>query len=290
MIPPTLRFDINLSIIFTELPLGRRPAAAASAGFTAVEFWWPFAQAVPSSRAVDEFVCSIEDAGVTLVALNLFAGDMPAGERGVISVPGRQRELSDSLDVLVSIATRTGCRLFNALYGHRVDDAAPGAQDELAAQNLAMAAQAVAPFGGSLLLEPLTLGENGPYPLLHATQVLSVIDRVQRDCGISNVRMLADLYHLTRNGDDLDSVLTMDLPRVGHVQIADIPGRHEPGTGTLDFARAFRLLARGGYAGYVGLEYRPTGPSADSFGWLRQARHGDPRASGNQEGPHSGYG
>src|ERR1700694_5310323 len=158
-----LRFDVNCSILFTELPLLERPAAARDAGFDAVEFWWPFAEAVPTDHDVDAFVGALEDAGVELVALNFFAGDMPGGDRGVLSWPGREREFRDNAAVVVAIGDQTGCRAFNALYGNRVEGADPAAQDDLAAENLRYAADAVAGIGGTVLVEAVS----GPqrYPL-----------------------------------------------------------------------------------------------------------------------------
>src|SRR5580765_3580812 len=123
-----LRFEVNLSILFTELPLLERPAAAREAGFDGVEFWWPWPVAVPS------------DAGVALVGLNFFAGDMPGGDRGLVSWPARSAEFRDNIDVTVGIGERLGCRAFNALYGNRVEDSSPEEQDELGAENLALAA------------------------------------------------------------------------------------------------------------------------------------------------------
>jgi hydroxypyruvate isomerase len=276
MISSDLKFAINLSILFTEIPVSDRPAAAAAAGFDAVEFWWPFHDAVPAGSEVDEFVQSIEDAGVRLVQLNLFAGDMPAGERGVLSLPGREREFRESLDVLTEIAGRTGCQAFNALYGQRIPEFSPDRQDTLALENIEVAAKAAAKVGGNLLIEPLTEGENGRYPLLHADQIIALLDRVEREAGVPNVRMLADVYHLAKNGDDIRGILTEMLPRIGHVQIADVPDRHEPGTGGLDFGEIFGLLAGHAYPGYIGLEYRPSRTSAESLGWLPAARRSQP--------------
>src|SRR3954449_12740569 len=132
-----LRYAVNCSILFTELPLLDRPAAAAAAGFEAVEFWWPFAESVPGDRDVDAFVSAITDAGVQLVGLNFAAGDMPAGDRGLVSWPERAAEFRDNVDLTIGIGERLGCRAFNALYGNRVDGADPSAQDELGAEQLA---------------------------------------------------------------------------------------------------------------------------------------------------------
>ena len=118
--------DANISMLFTELPLLARPAAARAAGFTAVEAWWPFGSAVPADAEVTAFERAVREAGVQLVALNGFAGDMAAGERGILSWPGRQPEFLDNLDVLLGLGARLDCRRFNLLYGNRLPDARTG--------------------------------------------------------------------------------------------------------------------------------------------------------------------
>jgi hydroxypyruvate isomerase len=260
------RFDVNLSILFTELPLHQRPGAARAAGFDAVEFWWPFDVAVPGDREVDAFVRAVQDAGVRLVGLNFFAGDMPGGDRGLVSWPARAAEFRDNVEATVGIGERLGCRSFNALYGNRVDGATPQEQDDLAVEHLALAAAAAARVGGVVLVEPVSGAPR--YPLRTAADAVEVIDRVRRERGVSNLRFLCDLYHLAVNGDDLGRAVERYADRVGHVQIADAPGRHEPGTGSLDLDGPLAALAAAGYDGYVGLEYTPSGASADSFGWL----------------------
>jgi hydroxypyruvate isomerase len=127
------RYDVNLSMLFTELPLLERPAAAAAEGFDAVEFWWPFDRAVPADKDVDAFVAAVEDAGVQLVGLNTFAGNMLGGDRGLVSWPARSSEFRDNIDVTVSLGSRLGCRAFNALYGNRLEAVSPQQQDELGA-------------------------------------------------------------------------------------------------------------------------------------------------------------
>jgi hydroxypyruvate isomerase len=261
-----MRYDVNLSILFTELPLAERAEAARAAGFTAVEYWWPFDTAAPDDRAVDAFVRSVADAGVSLAGLNFFAGDMPAGDRGLVSWIGRETELADSVDIAVGIADQLGCRTFNALYGNRIDGLDPAAQDEHALSTLDSAAAAAARIGARLVIEPLSGADR--YPLRTAADAFGVIDKVGR----ANLALLFDLYHLGTNGDDLDAVITGSLARVGHVQIADVPGRHQPGTGSLDIEGYLTKLAAAGYGGYVGLEYIPVGPSAGSFEWLKGQR------------------
>ena len=124
-----LPYEVNCSILFTELPLLHRPDAAKQAGFDGVEFWWPFAEAVPADSDIDAFVAAVQNAGVQLVGLNFFAGDMPGGDRGLVSWPDRAEEFRDNVDVTVGIGERLGCRSFNALYGNRVDGASPREQD-----------------------------------------------------------------------------------------------------------------------------------------------------------------
>jgi hydroxypyruvate isomerase len=253
------RYTVNCSILFTELPLLERPAAAKRAGFEAVEFWWPFPTATPSVAEVDAFVRAIEDAGVRLTGLNFAAGDMPAGDRGLVSWPGREAEFRASVDIAVTIGERLGTEVFNALYGNRLPDADPAEQDALAVENLAYAAGRT---GAAVLLEPVSGAER--YPLLTAADAISVIDKV----GAPNVRLLADLYHLTVNGDDVDAVLAEHTDRIAHVQIADAPGRNEPGTGEIDFDRHFAALEKGGYSGWIGLEYKPSTTSDRAFDWI----------------------
>jgi hydroxypyruvate isomerase len=268
----SLRYEVNCSILFTELPLLERPAAARAAGFDGVELWWPFAEAVPADADVEAFVRSIEDAGVQLAGLNFFAGDMPGGDRGLVSWPARSEEFRDNVEVTVGIGERLGCRAFNALYGNRVEGADPAAQDELAAGNLAIAGRAAARIGGTVLVEPVSGAPR--YPLLTAADAVAVIDRVADRAGVRNLGFLCDLYHLATNGDDLDQAIATYGDRVAHVQIADAPGRHEPGTGALDLDRYLGKLAAAGYRGWVGLEYQPSGASADSFAWLPRERRG----------------
>jgi hydroxypyruvate isomerase len=259
----SLPYEVNASILFTELPLLERPAAAKKAGFEGVEFWWPFTGAVPADKDIDAFVAAVQNAGVQLVGLNFFAGDMPGGDRGLVSWPGRAAEFRENIDVTVGIGERLGCKAFNALYGNRVEDASPEEQDELGTENLALAAKAASRVGGTVLIEPVS---GAPaYPLLTAADALAVIDRV----GEPNVGLLADLYHLAVNGDDVDTVIAEHSDRIAHVQIADAPGRNEPGTGSLPLMQQLAALSAAGYRGWVGLEYKPSGASGDSFGWIQ---------------------
>lgn len=271
----TLPFAVNCSLLFTELPLRERPAAAKAAGFDAVEFWWPFDEAVPDDADVDAFEACVRDAGVALVGLNFFAGDMPGGDRGLVSWPERSQEFRDNVEVTTGIGERLGCTAFNALYGNRLDGVDPAAHDDLAVENLALAAQAAAAVGGTVLVEPVSGAPR--YPLLSAAEAVAVIGRVEDACGATNLGLLADLYHLSVNGDDVFKVIETYADHVAHVQVADAPGRNEPGTGTLPLDRWLGSLQDAGYEGWVALEYKPSGGTLDSLAWLPADRRGTRR-------------
>ena len=224
---------------------------------------------VPSDREVDAFTTAIEEAGVALAGLNFFAGDLAGPDCGVLSIPGRSAEFRDNIDVVAGIGERLGVRGFNALYGNRVDGVDPVAQDELAAESIGLAANAVSSFGGTVLIEPVSGPK--PYPLRTAADAVAVV-RQARTAGAANVGFLCDLYHLASNGDDLDAAIAGYAGYVAHVQIADAPGRGEPGSGRLDLDRYLAALVRRGYRGWVSLEYKPTGTTEASLAWLPRAR------------------
>lgn len=259
------KFAANVSLLFSEVPLLERFAAARAAGFEAVECWWPFAAPDPDTAEVDTFLRALESAGVRLVGLNLFAGDMPGGERGILSHPDRADELARNLPVVRAIAAATGCDRVNALYGHRLPDVPADVQDAAAERALRRAADTLGEVGVTVLVEPLTRGENGTYPLATLDDAAAVARRAG-----SGVGVLFDAYHLHNNGADVVADIARVGAAVGHVQVADAPGRGEPGSGTIDYPAFFRALDASGYAGWVGCEYRPTGP--DHLTWLDSLR------------------
>ena len=261
-----LRFDVNCSILFTELPLGRRAAAAKAAGFDGVEFWWPWQAVAPSDAEADAFTRSIADAGVELVSLNFHTGDMAAGERGIVSHPARTAEFRENVAAAVELAGRTRCTRLNAPYGLRVPGADAAEQDAVAVENLAFAAQAAGRAGASVLVEAINSVDIPGFPVDSSDKALALIEKV----GAPNIGFLADLYHLAKMGEDVADVLSRHRDALLHVQVADPPGRGAPGTGTLDFEPPLRQLAGQRYGGWVGLEYVPAGPASavSSFGWL----------------------
>ncbi|MFB6949745.1 TIM barrel protein [Streptomyces niveus] len=268
------RFDVNLSILFTELPLLERPAAAAAAGFTAVELWWPWIETpTPPQAELDALKKALDDAGTQLVGLNFYAGQLPGPDRGALSLPGEESDrFRANIDVAAGFAASVGCRALNALYGNRVDGVDPAAQDTLALDNLVLAARAANRAGAILLIEALNRPESPHYPLVSAEAAIEVVDRVNAATGLGNARFLLDLYHLSMNGLDaeaLTGVIDTYAEKTGHVQIADNPGRGAPGTGALPLQDLLERLRKAGYEGWVGLEYKPGDrPSAESFAWL----------------------
>jgi hydroxypyruvate isomerase len=178
-----LRFDVNCSILFTELPLLKRPGAARAAGFGAVEFWWPFTDPVPADREVDAFTGALADAGVQLALLNFAGGDMAAGDRGLLALPEGSATFRDNIDVCVGIAARTGCTILNALYGNRADDLSRQQQDELAAENLALAARAAAGAGATVVVEALNSYDSPRAALVSSRRALEVISLVRAQAG-----------------------------------------------------------------------------------------------------------
>ncbi|MBW1600624.1 TIM barrel protein [Streptomyces sp. JJ66] len=276
------RFTVNLSILFTEFPLLERPAAAAAAGFTAVELWWPWIDTpTPDQAELDALRSALTDAGVQLTGLNFYAGQLPGPDRGALSVPGAESEkFQANIDVAADFAASVGCTALNALYGNRVDGVDPAVQDELALENLTTAARAADRVGAVLLVEALNQPESPKYPLVSAPAAVEVVEKVNAATGLGNAKFLMDLYHLSMNGEDLAEIIEKYTAVTGHVQIADNPGRGAPGTGDLDFADLLDRLKKAGYDGWVGLEYKAgDAPSGSAFEWLPAPLRPAPSAS-----------
>ncbi|MEO3884144.1 TIM barrel protein [Nonomuraea sp. B5E05] len=253
-----MRFTVNLSILFTDLPLLERPAAAAKAGFDAVEMWWPFDGPDPAGAELAALRQAVEDAGVRLTGLNFDAGNMATGDRGLLARPGGSARFQANVDVAVRLAGELGCGVLNALYGN-----GPGTDRDLAVANMRRAADAAAEIGATVVVEALNSHENPKYPITSSQAAFELIDEVGRD----NVAFLADLYHLHRMGEDVLALIDGHAERFGHVQIADDPGRGRPGSGRMPYQKIFARLEAAGYRGHVGLEYRHEGPGA--FDWRR---------------------
>jgi hydroxypyruvate isomerase len=254
----TVRFSVNVSILFTELPLLERFDAAAAAGFRAVEMWWPRGEDIDAVRA------AAEGSGCELVLLNFDAGDMPAGDRGLVGDLERHEEFRSNVPVALELARSLGCRRLNALAGTERPGQAREEQLALAAENVRWAADHAARQGAEVLIEPVNRLENGPYLFGTTAQAVEFID----DVGRPNVRLQYDAYHAQRAEGNLTATLREHIRRIAHVQIADSPDRHEPGTGEINYRFLLLELLDLGYEGHVGLEYKPRESTEASLGWL----------------------
>lgn len=257
--PIAMRFCANVSILFRDVPLLERFGRAARAGFTAVELWWP------TGERLDEVEAAVAEAGVQVVLLNFDAGDMAAGDRGLVADLDRHRRFRENVPVALGLAQRLGCGRLNALLGHERSAADRERQLELAAENLAWAADEAAPQGAQILIEALNTIENGPC-LVHTTrQAAQLRERVGR----ANVALQYDAYHMQRMEGDLVATLGAHIDQIGHIQVADSPGRGEPGTGEIAYDFVLDAIDAMGYDGWIGLEYNPTTPTTEeSLGWL----------------------
>ncbi len=262
------RYSVNCTLMMDDIPILDRPRRVRDAGLDAVEFWWPFASPVPAKPEIEAFTTAILDAGTRLIALNVYAGDMAQGGRGIVSSPGRDAEFADAVAAALEIGGEMGCTRYTVLYGNRVHGQSAERQFEIAIGNLVVAAHLAETAGATLLIEPVSGAAS--YPLRTAEDVMRVVDAANDASGVGNVAMLADLYHLHRNGDDVVAVISRHGARFGHVQMADSPGRGAPGTGRLPIAEWQEQCRSAGYDGFFGLEYSST--ADDALAWLAEAR------------------
>ena len=261
-----MKFSANLSILFKEAPLLERFGGAAEAGFSAVEFWWP-----GHDVELGQIERAVEDAALEVALFNFDAGDMPAGERGLAGNPDREQQFRDNVPVALELARSLGCRRMNVLVGHEIPGMDRAEQLALARENVRFAADDAA--GITVMVEAVNTFENGPYLLYTTAQAVEFV----REVGRENVRVQHDFYHMQRMEGNLVATLREHIGSIGHVQIADSPGRGEPGTGEIHYPYVLGELERLGYDGYVGLEYNPTTETTEeSLEWLpKELRGGD---------------
>ena len=260
-----MKFCVNVSILFKEAPLIERFGMARSAGFSAVEVWWP------AGEDLDEVEAAIRDAGLTVALFNFDAGDMPAGDRGLIADPDRQDRFRENVPVALELAQRLGCSRLNALAGQEIPGMRREEQLELARENVAWAAGRAAEFGVEVLVEAVNTFENGPY-LLYTTRDAA---NFLRSVGVAKVKLQYDFYHMQRMEGNLSVNVREYIGQIGHVQVADSPARGEPGTGEIHYPYVLGVLEELGYDGYVGLEYNPTTErTEDSFAWIPESLRG----------------
>lgn len=252
------RFCANLSLLFTEHPFVERWAAAARAGFRGVECHFPYAE--PAAVLAEE----VRRHGLEQVLFNLPPGDWAAGERGIACLPDRVAEFEDGVGRAIDYARALGCRRINCLAG--IAPAGVERAELLAVmeRNLRFAARALARENIELLVEPINDRDMPGFLLNRSADTLALIERV----GEPNVKLQYDVYHMQIMEGDLARSLQRGLPRIGHVQIADNPGRHEPGSGEINYPFLFDWLDRIGYTGWVSAEYIPAGDTAAGLGWM----------------------
>lgn len=252
------RFAANLSLLFNEVPFLERFALAAKAGFQAVEFQFPYA------FSAQDILQRLQDHGLTLVLHNLPAGDWDAGERGIACHPERVAEFRAGVAQAIAYAQVLGAGQLNCLAGI----APPGVQEAVLHQtlvdNLVYAASALKTAGLRLLVEPINTHDIPGFYLNRTVQAVALLDAVQAD----NAFVQYDIYHAQRMEGELAATLAQYLPRIGHIQLADNPGRHEPGSGEINFPFLFAHLDRLGYAGWVGCEYKPATTTEAGLGWM----------------------
>ncbi|MGB3483171.1 MAG: TIM barrel protein [Mycobacterium sp.] len=247
----------NCSLLYADTPPLRRAAAAVADGYRELEFWWPFDSSVPGEAESARFVDSVHESGAQVIAMNFTLGDPECGGRGILSHPDRRNEFAEHLEVLAGLVARLGIRWCHAPYGLALAVSTPQQQRDTAVANLMLAADRLRPLGAAPMVEP-TSGVID-YPVVTAADAVALITDVEAAAGRPGaVGLLADLYHLAANGEDIAGVLRAHWGRIVHVQVADFPGRHEPGTGELDIDGYLRMLHELGYRGRVALEYIPS--------------------------------
>jgi hydroxypyruvate isomerase len=264
------RFSANLTLLFTELPFLDRFEAAARAGFRAVEFVSPYA------HAADELAGRLRRHGLEVSVFNFPPGDWDRGDRGLACDPRRTEELQEGFARAIAYARALGCPRIHLMAGLRPPGVADAEVEATYLASVRLAADALAPEGFTLLLEAINDRDMPGYFLTTARQALAAASAAARP----NVRFQLDAYHLHVMGEPPLDVLERHLAQVGHVQIADAPGRHEPGTGTIDLDRFLRRLDALGYAGWVGCEYRPLAATAAGLGWMTAWDGSAPRGRG----------
>ena len=253
------KFAANLTMLFTESPFLERFALARKAGFSHIEYLFPYAFKAEDLKA------ELEKHGLQQVLFNLPSGDWAAGDRGIGASPGREAEFRAGVPQAIEYARVLGVPRLNCLAGKRVAGRSDEEHWQTLVQNAQFAATELAKQGLELLFEPINHFDIPGFFLNRTEQALRLLDEVDQP----NVRVQYDVYHAQREEGELTATLRQQVARIGHIQIADNPGRHQPGTGEINFPFLFRQFDDCGYAGWVGLEYVPTPDTANSFGWLR---------------------
>jgi len=253
------QLSANLSMLFTERPFLERFAAAAQAGFKAVEFMFPYAFSAEAIQA------ELQKHKLQLVLHNLPAGDWEGGDRGMACDPARVEEFRAGVAQAIAYATALGVPRLNCLVGKTPAGVDAALVRQTLVDNLRFAAAELDKHNIRLLVEMINTFDIPGFYLHGTSQALALLDEV----GSPNLQLQYDIYHMQRMEGEIAATLHRQLPRIGHVQVADNPGRNEPGTGEINYAFLFRHLDAIGYQGWVGCEYKPAGKTEDGLGWIK---------------------
>jgi hydroxypyruvate isomerase len=252
----------NLTMMFNEVEFLDRFAGAAGAGFAGVEYLFPYPY--PKEQLAER----LAQHDLVQVLHNLPAGDWAKGERGIACQPDRVGEFQDSVGKALEYATALGCKQLNCLAGIAPAGVDPEKVRATLVSNLRFAADKLGSAGIKVLTEPINTFDVPGFFLSHTQQALDIL----RDAGSTNLYVLYDIYHMQRMEGELANTIQKNLPRIAHMQLADTPGRHEPGTGEINYRFLFEFLDAIGYDGWIGCEYKPKGKTVDGLGW--RASHG----------------
>ena len=261
-----LNFSANLSFLFTEVEFRDRFAAAAAAGFQGVEFQFP------EGFAAQDLADYLIRHALELVLMNMPAGDAAAGDRGLACLPDRIDEFEHSVARAADYAITLGCDRLHCMAGVAPEDAEPAAVRETYVRNLRFVATACAPAGITVQIEPINTRDIPGYYLNHTDQALAIMDEV----AAPNLALQFDIYHRQIMDGDILPTLERVLDRTGHIQIADTPGRHEPGTGEINYAVVLRRLEALGYDRWIGCEYIPLAGTLEGLHWIEPYRPDQP--------------
>ena len=250
----------NLTMLFTEHAFLERFEAAAKAGFDAVEYLFPYDYDKNALRA------RLADHGLKQVLHNLPAGNWAAGERGIACLPDRVAEFESGVNRALEYATALGCTRLNCLAGIRPAGIAADVARQTFVRNLKYAAPRLETSGIALLIEAINTRDMPGFFLCGTSQAMEIIDEV----GSGNLFVQLDMYHMHMMGEDLERTIEDHLSSIRHMQLADAPGRHEPGTGKIDYSRLFGVIDRAGYTGWIGCEYNPLTSTEEGLNWRKQ--------------------
>jgi hydroxypyruvate isomerase len=260
------RFAANLSMLFTEVPFLERFDRAARAGFGSVEFLFPYA------HTPGEVAAKLKGNRLSVVLHNLPAGDWDAGERGIACLPDRVDEFREGVARAIEYATALGAPQLNCLAGKVPLGASEDLLRKTFVANLRYAAAELKKANLKLLIEPINTYDIPGFYLNRTAQAISIMDEVVNDTKADNLFLQYDIYHAQRSEGELAATMEKHLARIGHIQVADNPGRNEPGTGEIHYPFLFAHLDRLGYKGHIGCEYKPKNGTEAGLAWLEHAR------------------